>query len=38
VVKVPAHGQTRIEEAWRITGPGTGAVPELAALGLPSSD
>lgn len=38
VVKVAAHGQTRIEEAWRITGPSTGSVPEIAMLGLPTSD
>lgn len=38
IVKVPAHGQARIEEAWRISGPGTGSVPEIAALGLPTSD
>lgn len=37
-IKVPAHGQSRIEEAWRILGPGTGSVPELTALGLPTSD
>ena len=38
IVKVPAHGQIKIEEAWRITGPITGSVPELAILGLPTSD
>lgn len=37
-VKVPPHGQARIEEAWRILGPTTGSVPEVVALGLPTSD
>ncbi|BDU74170.1 DUF4139 domain-containing protein [Mesoterricola silvestris] len=37
-VKVPAHGQAKIEEAWRITGPTAGSVPEVALLGLPTSD
>ena len=37
-VTVPARGQSRIEEAWRITGPTTGFIPEIAALGLPTSD
>lgn len=38
IVNVPAHGQATIEEAWRITGPSTGSVPEIARLGLPTSD
>ena len=38
LIKVPGHGQARIEEAWRITGPSTGSMPEIAALGLPTSD
>jgi hypothetical protein len=38
VVRVPAHGQKNIEEAWRITGPMTGSIPEIATLGLPTSD
>jgi Domain of unknown function (DUF4139)/N-terminal domain of unknown function (DUF4140) len=37
-VKIPAHGQTSIEEGWRIQGPATGSIPQLAALGLPLSD
>jgi hypothetical protein len=38
LVKVPAHGQARIEEAWRISGPSNGSVPGIALLGLPMSD
>jgi len=37
-IKVPARGQSRIEQAWRIAGPATGFIPEIAALGLPTSD
>lgn len=37
-LKVPAHQQRRLEEGWKIHGPGTGFIPELRALGLPESD
>ncbi len=37
-LRVPAREQVKVEEGWRITGPGIGFVPELPALGLPTSD
>lgn len=37
-VQVPARGQARVDEAWRISCPAAGYIPELAALGLPTSD
>lgn len=37
-VNVPSRGQSRVEEGWKIQGPGTGFIPELPALGLPTSD
>lgn len=37
-LRVAARGQAKVEEAWRISGPGVGHVPELPALGLPTSD